>query len=131
MGSHCCPAINCCISLIEFFVKQEPANETEKQLIDITGSYKADLGMGFQRTFSELFTAVSLCLLSAYLGLLSTGILKRKTWQQIYGKVYCSSRYLFFRSYVCNHAFVCLFPPILCTGLIFLSVTASYLTVKK
>ena len=47
---------------LSFFAKQEPTNKTEKQLIDITGSYKADLGMGFHRTFAELFTAVSLCL---------------------------------------------------------------------
>ena len=32
---------------LSFFAKPEPTNETEKQFIDLTGSYKARSGHGF------------------------------------------------------------------------------------
>jgi hypothetical protein len=38
-----------------------PRNETERQLIDPMTNYRQDLGAGFVRSTSELFTALSSC----------------------------------------------------------------------
>ncbi len=117
---------------LSFFVKQEPTNETEKQLIDITGSYKADLGMGFHRTFAELFTAVSLCftLICLFGGILNW-YLKRKNIAADLWKGIVLIQIIIFGAMFAAMLVFAFFPPIVCTGLIFIFVTASYLSVKN
>lgn len=42
---------------LSLFVRPEPANETERQLLMLQTTCKMDAGGGFQPTFSNLFTA--------------------------------------------------------------------------
>lgn len=117
---------------ISFFVKQEPSNETEKKLIDITNGYKADLGMGFHRTFAELFTAVSLCftLICIFGALINWYFKKKNLAADLWRGLLLIQVFVFGAMFTAMLGFA-FFPPIICTGLIFLFVTASYLTVKK
>jgi len=46
---------------IGLFVNVVPANETEKQLLQLTTQYYRDMGMGIHRSTYELFFAVSSC----------------------------------------------------------------------
>lgn len=117
---------------LSFFAKQEPTNETEKKLIDLVSGYKADLGMGFHRTFAELFTAVSLCftLICLFGGILNW-YLKRKSiaadlWKGILLIQIIISGAMF--TAMLSFAF---FPPIVCTGLIFIFVSGAYLSVNN
>lgn len=117
---------------LSFFAKQEPANETEKQLIDITGNYKADLGMGFQRTFAELFTAVSLCftLICLFAALVNWYFKKKNLAPDLWKGLLLIEIIIFGAMFAAMLAFA-FAPPIICTGLIFIFVTASYLSVKN
>ena len=46
---------------ISLFVKLEPANETERQLIELVTTYRMDAGAGFHPSFGNLMTALSSC----------------------------------------------------------------------
>lgn len=50
------------IHLLSFVAPQEPANDTERQLMDLMANYKQDLGAGIMRSTNELFTFLSLCM---------------------------------------------------------------------
>lgn len=41
---------------------QEPANETERQLMDLMANYKQDMGFGIMRSTQEIFIFLSLCM---------------------------------------------------------------------
>lgn len=117
---------------LSFFAKQEPTNETEKQLIDITGSYKADLGMGFHRTFAELFTAVSLCFtLICLFGALINWYFKRKNLAaDLWKGLLLIEMVIFGAMFIAMTVFAFL-PPIICTALIFIFVTGAYSTANN
>jgi len=112
---------------LSFFAKQEPTNETEKQLIDITGSYRANLGMGFHRTFAELFTAVSLCFtLICLFGALINWYFKKKNLAADLWKGLLLIEMVIFGAMFIAMAVFAFLPPIICTGLIFLFVSGAY-----
>lgn len=117
---------------LSFFAKQEPTNETEKQLIDITGSYKADLGMGFHRTFAELFTAVSLCftLICLFGGILNWYLKRKNIAADLWKGILLIQIIIFGAMFAAMLAFA-FFPPIVCTGLIFIFVSGAYLSVNN
>lgn len=50
------------IHLLSFVAPQEPANDTERQLMDLMANYKQDLGFGITRSTKDLFTFLSLCM---------------------------------------------------------------------
>jgi hypothetical protein len=117
---------------LSFFVKQEPTNETEKQLLEITGSYKADLGMGFHRSFAELFTAVSLCftLICLFGGILNWYFKKKNLTAALWKGLLLIEMVIFGAMFIAMLAFA-FFPPIVCTGLIFIFVSGAYLSVNN
>jgi hypothetical protein len=117
---------------LSFFVKQEPTNETEKQLIDLTGSYKADLGMGFHRTFVELFTGVSLCftLICLFGGILNWYLKRKNIAANLWKGILLIQIIIFGAMFAAMLAFA-FFPPIVCTGLIFIFVSGAYLSVNN
>lgn len=117
---------------LSFFVKPEPKNETEKQLLDLTSNYRPDAGMGFHPSFADLFTGLSLSFtLICLFGAIINWYFKRKKltaslWKGL----------LFIESFIFGALFIAMlkftfFPPALCTGLIFLFVTGAYLSVKN
>jgi hypothetical protein len=117
---------------LSFFAKQEPTNETEKQLIDITTTYKADLGMGFHRTFAELFTAVSLCFtLICLFGALINWYFKKKNLDAGLWKGLLLIQMIIFGAMLVAMLVFAFAPPIICTALIFIFVSASYFTAKN
>ena len=46
---------------ISLFVELEPANDTERQLIELVTTYRMDAGAGFHPSFGNLMTALSSC----------------------------------------------------------------------
>jgi hypothetical protein len=47
---------------LSFFVSPDIQNETQRQLHELLHNYREDMGVGFHRTFWDLFTALSACL---------------------------------------------------------------------
>ncbi len=69
------------IHATSFFVKPEPANDTERQIFGLVDTYKFDLGGGFHRALGDLMTGLSMSftLLFLFGGLLGLYLLRRKT----------------------------------------------------
>ncbi len=117
---------------MSFFVKPVPQNDTEKQLLDLVSNYKPDAGMGFHPSFSELFTGLSIsftliCLFGAALNwYLKKKQLPADTWKGllliealVYGALFLAMLFFTF------------FPPVICTGMIFVFVLGAYFSAKK
>jgi hypothetical protein len=117
---------------ISFFVKQEPGNETEKQLMNLAENYQPDAGMGFHPSFADLFTGLSLCFtLICLFGASCNWYFKMKNLPAETWKGFLLIQAIIFLAVFVAMLVFTFFPPIVCTALIFIFVTASYLTVKK
>jgi hypothetical protein len=117
---------------LSFFAAPEPKNETERQLLDLTSGYKPDAGMGFNPSFADLFTGLSLCFtLICLFGALLNWYLKRKNVAADLWKGILLIEIIIFGAVFAAMLAFTFFPPVICTGLIFIFVSASYLTVKR
>lgn len=117
---------------LSFFMVPEPKNETEKQLLDLTTSYKPDAGMGFNPSYADLFTGLSLCFtLICIFGALLNWYFKKKNPGTDLWKGFLLIQLIIFGALFIAMLVFTFFPPIICTGLIFIFVTSSYLTVKN
>lgn len=117
---------------LSFFMKPEPANETEKQLFDLMGSYKPDAGMGFNPSFANLFTGLSLCFtLICLFGALLNWYFKKKNLAADLWKGLLLIQVIIFGAVFAAMLAFTFFPPIVCTGFIFIFVTISYYNCKK
>lgn len=117
---------------ISFFVKPEPANEIERQLFELVNSYKPDVGMGFNPSFASLFTGLSICftLLCLFGALLNWYFQNKKLAADLW------KGFLFIQIIIFGALFIAMlvftfFPPVICTGLIFVFIFAAYLSVRK
>lgn len=117
---------------ITLFVAPEPANETERQLNQITSTYQPDLGPVFHPTVANLITALSSCFSFACLvGGLSLGYLltkhaEPKLMRGLIGINLCVFGLMFAVMLVFTFL-----PPIILTGLIFVNLLVAFLTVPR
>jgi hypothetical protein len=117
---------------LSFFVKQEPTNETEKQLIDLISNYKPDAGMGFHPSFANLFTGLSLCFtLICLFGAMLNWYFKKKNLTAALWKGLLLIEIIIFGAVFIGMLAFTFFPPIVCTGLIFIFVSGAYLSVNN
>jgi hypothetical protein len=117
---------------LSLFVSTAPTNETERQLLELTTSYKVDAGAGFHPTFSDLFTALSACfsLLCLLGGALLIYFVIKKLDHQIFRGVLNIYLPVFGICFTLM-AFFTFLPPIIFTGLIFVSLLVSRFVVPK
>lgn len=115
-----------------FFVTPEPQNETEKQLLELMTTYKPDMGAGFNPSTDDLFTSMSACfsLFCLFAGLINWYLLKKKPEISIIKGLTTISLIIFGGCFAIMLVFTFL-PPIICTGLIFLTLGLSRLTIPK
>lgn len=115
---------------LSFFMTPEPRNETEKQLLDLTTIYKPDAGMGFNPSHADLFTGLSLCftLICIFGALLNWYFKKKSLATDLWKGLLLIQIIIFGALFIAMLAFT-FFPPIVCTGLIFIFVSISYLAV--
>jgi hypothetical protein len=124
--------ITAVVHLLSFFLKPVPENETERQLLAMLGSYQNDLGAGFHRTYSDLFTAFSSCFtFVCLLGGLTLGYLLLKQTEPSVMKGIIGINVVIFGAIFVVMAVFTFLPPILLTGLIFINLLAAYLVVPK
>ena len=114
------------------FVTLPPTNETEKQLVTLMDTYKFDLGSGFHRTMGEMVFTLSACFcLVCLLGsLLNWYLIRKKVGAEIIQGVININLLVFGILFGLTIAFTFLLP-IITTGLIFLCLIFSRLTVTR
>ena len=122
--------ITAAIHSISLFVAPVPANDTEKQLLDLMSNYAMDMGAGFHRSMTEIVTALSTCVTLVYLlgGLLNL-YLVNKVPADIFRGVIVINVIIFGIGFGVMVAFAFL-PPIVLTGLVFTFLLFSWVTVR-
>jgi hypothetical protein len=117
---------------ITLFIKPEPSNDIERQLLDLITTYKLDAGYGFAPTYSNLFTAFSSCFtfLCLYAGLTNGYLLIKHTEPNVMKGILAINVGVF-GVVLLVMAFFTFLPPIMCSALIFLNVLAAYIVCPK
>jgi len=124
--------LNASLHSLTLFLTPSPANETERQLIDLMLNYKQDMGAGFHRSTQQLFIALSSCfsLLCLLAGLTNIYLLKKKVEVSVV-KGLVGIQVLVFG--ICFGVMLALtfLPPIVLTGLIFFFLLATFVTARE
>jgi hypothetical protein len=117
---------------LSLFVKSEPVNETERQMLDLIANYKMDAGGGFYPTFGNLFTALSSCFSLLYLfgGILFIYFVCKNLETDLFKGV-LNIAIFFFGICFLMMAFFTFLPPIICTCLVFVCLILSRFTLAK
>ena len=117
---------------ISFFVDPDLHNDTERQLHELITNYYADMGAGFHRSFFNLFTALSACL--PLLCVLGGATLAYLMWKQVSPNVMKGvigiNALIFGIGFVIVFVFAFL-PPVICFGLIFVTLLIAYLLAPR
>ena len=124
--------ITAVIHAITLFVSPPPNNDTEKQIFGLMQSYHFDFGAGFHRSMSELTLALSACFSLVCLlgGLLNWFLITKKPDVDIMKGVLNINIIVFGICFALMAAFTFL-PPIILTGLVFVFLVLSRLTIPK
>ncbi len=124
--------LNAFIHSITLFTEFEPKDETGKQLVDLLKNYHPDLGPIFHPSFGDLVLALSSCFsLLCLLGGLILFYLGRKIPVPEIWKGILNINLIVFGICFAVMAVFTFLPPIILTGLIFLSLIVARLTVPK
>jgi hypothetical protein len=120
------------IHSLSFFVTQIPNNETERQILELMATYKLDMGGGFHRTTGDLVTALSSCFsfLCLFGALINAYLLKKRTHPELMKGILLINVLVYGACFAMMAIFTFL-PPIILTGLIFISLVLSYLFVRS
>ena len=114
------------------FIQPAPQNDTERQLLHLLVTYKQDFGAGFQRSMKEIFVALSACFsLVCLLGGLTLLKINRpdvnlRMLKGVVGIHVLVFGLCFF--IMATHTFL---PPIILSGLIFLSLLVTYFLLPR
>ena len=124
--------LNALIHSVTLFIQPGPQNETERELLNLMSTYKMDLGGGFKRSTRELFTALSACysLLCLLGGLTLTYLAKQELPPRILKGVVGLHVLVFAIAFGLMLVFTFL-PPIVLTGLVFVTLLMTYLLLNR
>lgn len=114
-----------------FFVKDIPANDTEKQLHELIMTYKKDLGLGFAPTFHDFFLALSAGFALLYLlgGLLGIYFIQKKLNPDLLKGFLNISILVYGINFIVAACFTFIFP-IAFTGLVLITLLIARFTLK-
>ncbi|MEP7106426.1 MAG: hypothetical protein ABI760_00560 [Ferruginibacter sp.] len=116
---------------LSFIIKPEAANDTEKQMLELMNTYKMNMGNGIFRTYSQLVVSfsVSLTLLCLFGGLLNWLLKRKNIASELWKGVLLVESIIFGVLFLVVLLFGFL-PPMICTGLIFISCVASWINAQ-
>lgn len=116
---------------IGIFVQPEPVNETERQLMQLMHTYQFDAGAGFHPTMADLVTALSSCFTFVCLlgGMSIACLLKKKAGFEVL-KAIVAVNIVIFGAVFTVMAILTFLPPILFTGLVFISLSVGYIVLR-
>lgn len=109
-----------CIHSLSFFNDPKPANETERQMVDLMTTYKMDMGAGFTPTMYQLFNSLSFSftLLLFFSGIINLYLLRKKVDHSILKGVVGINLLIYAACFIVLFIWSFL-PPVVCVGLIF------------
>lgn len=117
---------------VGLFIKPDPSDETERQMLTLMTTFKMETGVGFQSTFMNLFIAVSSCFTFLCLFAAATnGYLLLKHTEPNVMKGILAINVVIFGLVLAVMAYFTFLPPIVCSALIFINVLAAYIVVPK
>jgi len=117
---------------ISFFVSPDLKNDTERQLHELITTYHPEMGAGFHPSFWNLFTALSACFpLLCLLGGLTLGYLLWKKASPSLMKGILAINVLIFGVTFVVMALFTFPPPIIVTGLIFVTLSIAYILTPR
>ncbi len=120
------------IHSLSLFLTQTAENETEGQMLNLMTTYKMDMGAGFHPTFLNLFTALSACLtFLCIFAALTNGYLLWKHTQPSVIKGIIGINIVIFGAMLATMAYLTFLLPIVCVGLIFITLLAAFIVVPK
>ena len=124
--------LNALIHSVTLFLQPAPQDETQRQLFNLMATYKQDFGAGFKRSTNELVTALSACLsFLCLLGGLTLAFLLRKQAEVRIMKGVVGIHALVFGICFAVMVVFTFLPPIILTGLIFLSLLLGYFLMPR
>jgi len=124
--------LNALIHSVTLFLEPAPHDETQRQLFDLMATYKQDFGAGFKRSTKELVTALSACFsFLCLLGGLTLAFLLRKQAELRIMKGVVGIHVLVFGICFAVMVVFTFLPPIILTGLIFLSLLLGYFLMPR
>jgi hypothetical protein len=116
---------------LSLFVQSDPQNETERQMLELITTYRMDAGAGFHPSFANLFTALSSCFsLLCFLGGLTILYLLRKSVAGDVMKGVLNIHVVIFGICFAMMAVFTFLPPVVFTGLIFVTLVIARLQVR-
>ncbi len=116
------------IHSISFFVKPEPANDTERTLLDLLQSYRFDLGAGYVRAMADLMTGLSMCFTLLYL--FGGAVLLYLLWKKVDVGIIKGLVNIYLTVFGFCFIWMAVFtflPPIVLTGLVFVLLVVARL----
>ncbi|HRI78856.1 MAG TPA: hypothetical protein PLR06_04905 [Cyclobacteriaceae bacterium] len=114
---------------LSFLNEPEAKNESEKKLFELLDQYKFDFGAGFHHTMTDFFNALSVSFSLLYLmgGLTTLYLLQKKIPQGIMKGITGIQTLVFGISFL-TVLLLTFLPPIIMTGLVFISLSFAYAT---
>lgn len=118
--------------LLSFLNKSEPRNDNEKQLFDLMTTYKFDLGAGFLRSMEDLMTSFSIAfaILLFFSGILNLFLLKNNLPNKTMKGVILINFIAYLICFI-SMTLLTFLPPIICTGLITITLLISYFLIQE
>jgi hypothetical protein len=118
------------IHSITLFISPVPANETERQLLNLMMNYKQDMGFGFHKSMWSLFTTLSSCFtFVCLLGGLTIAYLLKKHAPASILKGVVGIHLLIFTACLVMIVIFAFLPPIVLAGLIVLFLAIGLITI--
>ncbi len=116
---------------LSFFRRPEPSSDKERILFELMEGYRRDLGAGFAPSMSDIVTALSACFTLLYLmgGWLNALLLAKRADPGLLKGILGMEAVLFGICFAIM-AWLTFLPPIVLTGLVFLSVVAAWWTFR-
>ena len=127
-----CQLLTAAIHSTSYFFKAVPANETEKQFLDLFNNYRTEMGAGFQPSTAEIFLCFSISFTTLFVfgGLVNVALLKCQAPVQLVKPIFGIQSLVYGVLFVATASLTFL-PPIICTGLIFGSCLTSFFFLSK
>lgn len=117
---------------MSFFFTPEGSTHQERLLIDLMQNYRTDMGAGFSPSTMNIMTAFSACFALLYLmGALVNGYLLRRKTDIVTMKGIITINLVVFGVCFMVMALNTFLPPIVMTGMVFLSLIVGRLTFSK
>jgi uncharacterized membrane protein HdeD (DUF308 family) len=118
--------------VLSFFNSPKPANDSEKQLLDLMSNYKFDLGAGYHRSMDDIMTAfsVAFALLFFFSGVLNTFLRRSNLPANTMKGVILINIFAYLICFL-TMSMLTFLPPIICTGLILLTLLIAYFKQRK